>query len=604
MRGISSCGAAPREVTPLVLQLLDEAQARSGASPHPLAAHLHIHVTEGLPAGRGDKHAGVAEESADALWGLRLRAFDHLTHMPSHTYVRVGRWADAVQANVASLAASAAASAACLPSMYPDHDAAMGVFAASMAADLQVADTYSRVLRDLPRFIRDAPASVGGQWGAPLLVWVRFAQWRQVLAAEPPPAFVFQPPLTGLGAGNATEAAGEGGNNSSTSSGGGGGGGSGIDATAAAVAADVAADPRLDPELRAAVAAAAGRGPLRGTDFTPDGVEYARVLWHFSRVMALAAEVAATEAQQAAANSTAGGVGTSAGTGASPKPMTAAQLAAAAAAGYKSATDMAAEAATVQDEQDYRQKQQAATGSSSLGSGSSSSDGGSSAAELLAGRRRALAAEWAALRAANSLVPYDVPYPPGQGLGIVVPGWRLLANVLGRMAEARLAVLSGNLAAAAEALGQAAVVEGSGGYYEPPRLGPQPARQCLGWVLLRAGRLREALQAYLGDLSQYPDNPWSVRGLHMALPPAQQQMDQFATRRDAARADADAAVARGDKAAAAAAEAEAAGLDAELTAAAPLVAAARAAAAAVSPATLTTATVLRSSCLAFSDFAK
>ena len=63
-----------------------------------------------------------------------------------------------------------------------------------------------------------------------------------------------------------------------------------------------------------------------------------------------------------------------------------------------------------------------------------------------------------------------------------------------QMAEARLAVLSGNLAAAAEALGQAAVVEGSGGYYEPPRLGPQPARQCLGWVLLRAGRLREALQ--------------------------------------------------------------------------------------------------------------
>ncbi|PNW78093.1 hypothetical protein CHLRE_10g463968v5 [Chlamydomonas reinhardtii] len=53
------CAAAPREVTPLVLQLLDEAQARSGASPHPLAAHLHIHVTEGLPAGRGDTHGGT-----------------------------------------------------------------------------------------------------------------------------------------------------------------------------------------------------------------------------------------------------------------------------------------------------------------------------------------------------------------------------------------------------------------------------------------------------------------------------------------------------------------------------------------------------------------
>ncbi len=40
--------------------------------------------------------AGLAESSADALHGL-LPGLDHLQHMPSHNYMRVGRWSDAVQ---------------------------------------------------------------------------------------------------------------------------------------------------------------------------------------------------------------------------------------------------------------------------------------------------------------------------------------------------------------------------------------------------------------------------------------------------------------------------------------------------------------------------
>ncbi|PNH11132.1 hypothetical protein TSOC_002057 [Tetrabaena socialis] len=464
---------APREATPLVLSLLNESLWRDPRQP--LTLHLHrfnigawshpiIHVTEALPAGRGPARAGVAEPSADTLHGL-LPGFDHLQHMPSHTFIRVGRWADAVEANLASLRAATLGSHMCLASMYPDHDAAMGVFAASMAADLTRADVYARVLKELPRFIRDAPASVGSQWGAPLPVWVRFAQWHAVLQVPPPPV-AFNPATAAVAlTANVTA-----------------GWRSGLNHTGVVrhPAADVAADPALDAVLRyppPAPAAAAGgavpyggplRGPLGDTEYTQDGAEYARVLWHFSRLMALAAQLASKQDQ----------------------------------------TEAAASAALLP------------YGNGTAGPDAAAMDAASALASATLTGRREVAAEFEALRSAVALVPPDTAGPPGQGLGINVPGYRLMAAVLGLVAEARLAVLDANLEAAAQALVHAVDVEGSGGYYEPPRLGPQPVRQCLGWVLLRAGRLREALQTYLEDLSQFPYNPWSIRGLHEALPAA------------------------------------------------------------------------------------
>jgi hypothetical protein len=112
---------------------------------------------------------------------------DHLTHMASHSFVRVGRWQDALQvgtecpaatsgarppqqgshcpahapypsdafilaqSNVLALRAGSMGSHACLAGTYPDHDTAMAVFAASSAADLPHADVYARVMRELPR---------------------------------------------------------------------------------------------------------------------------------------------------------------------------------------------------------------------------------------------------------------------------------------------------------------------------------------------------------------------------------------------------------------------------------------------------------------------
>jgi hypothetical protein len=48
---------------------------------------------------------------------------------------------------------------------------------------------------------------------------------------------------------------------------------------------------------------------------------------------------------------------------------------------------------------------------------------------------------------------------------------------------------------AIDQLDEAVSLEESLGYMEPPRL-HQPARQCLGWVLLRAGKAGEAADTY------------------------------------------------------------------------------------------------------------
>ncbi|MEN8799978.1 MAG: hypothetical protein ABF293_12055, partial [Flavobacteriaceae bacterium] len=58
---------------------------------HPGAHHYYIHMVE-LPK------PDLAEKSADILGGL-MPAAGHLVHMPSHIYIRIGRYEDAVKAN-------------------------------------------------------------------------------------------------------------------------------------------------------------------------------------------------------------------------------------------------------------------------------------------------------------------------------------------------------------------------------------------------------------------------------------------------------------------------------------------------------------------------
>ena len=70
-----------------------------GKNPnHPGALHLYIHAVE---AGR---EPGRAEGAADRLL-KQMPGAGHMVHMPAHIYWRVGRYADAVNANVAAVEA-------------------------------------------------------------------------------------------------------------------------------------------------------------------------------------------------------------------------------------------------------------------------------------------------------------------------------------------------------------------------------------------------------------------------------------------------------------------------------------------------------------------
>jgi tetratricopeptide (TPR) repeat protein len=72
------------------LKLIETVLARNPDQPQ--AQHLYIHLTE------GSTMPGKAERAADML-EVAAPASAHLVHMPTHTYYRVGRFADAIRAN-------------------------------------------------------------------------------------------------------------------------------------------------------------------------------------------------------------------------------------------------------------------------------------------------------------------------------------------------------------------------------------------------------------------------------------------------------------------------------------------------------------------------
>jgi uncharacterized protein HemY len=70
--------------------------------------------------------------------------------------------------------------------------------------------------------------------------------------------------------------------------------------------------------------------------------------------------------------------------------------------------------------------------------------------------------------------------------------------------------------AAAELLEEAAIIEDSLSYGEPPQW-LQPVRHTLGAVYLKAQRYEDAERVYRDDLKEWPDNGWSLLGLSQAL---------------------------------------------------------------------------------------
>ncbi|MDP1932987.1 MAG: hypothetical protein Q8L60_16165 [Gammaproteobacteria bacterium] len=92
---------------------------------HPGACHLYVHATESTP------NPGLAEECAEFL-GTSIPGASHINHMPSHTWNEIGRWNDSIRANLMAFHSDQKAAIGEGFAIYPMHNLAMLLFAASM----------------------------------------------------------------------------------------------------------------------------------------------------------------------------------------------------------------------------------------------------------------------------------------------------------------------------------------------------------------------------------------------------------------------------------------------------------------------------------------
>jgi tetratricopeptide (TPR) repeat protein len=172
----------PSPNTPPARAALEKAIALN--PDHPGAHHLYIHMME-LP------NPDLAVASADKLGGL-MPAAGHLVHMPSHIYIRVGRYTDAVKANENAILADEDYISQCYAQgMYPlgyyPHNIHFLWSAASLLGESEVAIAAAKKTSEkvplgemisLP-FLQDF-ASV------PLLAYTRFGKWNEILTIPYP----------------------------------------------------------------------------------------------------------------------------------------------------------------------------------------------------------------------------------------------------------------------------------------------------------------------------------------------------------------------------------------------------------------------------------
>ena len=151
----------------------------------PLGIHLYIHAVEAVKP-------ELAEAGADRLGKLAPGA-GHLVHMPSHIYRRLGRYADASEANVQAIAADEDYITQCraqgiYPLGYYPHNIHFLWDAASMEGRSEVAiDAARKVASKLSaEKLREMPM-LNSFAVVPLFAYTRFGKWEEILQ-EPRPA--------------------------------------------------------------------------------------------------------------------------------------------------------------------------------------------------------------------------------------------------------------------------------------------------------------------------------------------------------------------------------------------------------------------------------
>jgi tetratricopeptide (TPR) repeat protein len=185
-------GRVPHPWTAEILSTLETVLERNPS--HPLAIHLYIHGTEASTSPER------AEKYAEKLPEL-VPGSGHLVHMPTHTYIRTGRYHDVVLLNLKAGDADKSYVDQChaqglYPIGYIPHNHHMAWAGASMmgwsAASADAAQrTYATTIHDLMR----APGLGALQQYAYIQLYdhVRFGKWDKILESSQPPADLLYP---------------------------------------------------------------------------------------------------------------------------------------------------------------------------------------------------------------------------------------------------------------------------------------------------------------------------------------------------------------------------------------------------------------------------
>jgi tetratricopeptide (TPR) repeat protein len=155
---------------------------------HPGANHFYIHAVE------ASKDPGRAVAAADRL-GPLVPGSGHLVHMPSHIYIRLGRYGDAADTNERAIEVDRAYFAVAPPpdfySIYFVHNIHFLAYAAMMEARFSTAiEAARRLEREIPEaFVSGYPQIADGFLPTPLHVLVRFGKWQEILEEPEAPEF-------------------------------------------------------------------------------------------------------------------------------------------------------------------------------------------------------------------------------------------------------------------------------------------------------------------------------------------------------------------------------------------------------------------------------
>jgi tetratricopeptide (TPR) repeat protein len=154
---------------------------------HPGANHLNIHILEASPD--PDKAAASADKLVDLVPGS-----GHLVHMPSHIYIRVGRYIDGVEANERAVKTDEEYIIQCkvqgvYPLFYYPHNYHFLLACAQLAGmSAKSQQTAEALKKNIPLEISTVPefATLQHWYVMPWYNQVRFGKWNEILSIPEP----------------------------------------------------------------------------------------------------------------------------------------------------------------------------------------------------------------------------------------------------------------------------------------------------------------------------------------------------------------------------------------------------------------------------------